>query len=95
MAVLAKPINKMVRISPEESVDFVKRFNASVITKEQLSYIFIMMNNIKQKHISSSFFIFCESFFQHIVYVINICKLLISIVKYKQINKTSRREKYL
>lgn len=35
MAVLAKPINKMVRISPEESVDFVKRFNASVITKEQ------------------------------------------------------------
>ena len=35
MAVLAKPINKMIRISPEESADFVKRFNAGVITKEQ------------------------------------------------------------
>ena len=35
MAVLAKPVNKMVRISPEESADFVKRFNAGVITKEQ------------------------------------------------------------
>lgn len=35
MAVLAKPVNKMIRISPKESADFVKRFNAGVITKEQ------------------------------------------------------------
>lgn len=35
MIVLAKSVNKMIKISPEESADFVKRFNAGVITKEQ------------------------------------------------------------
>ena len=46
MAVLAKPVNKMVRISPEESADFVKRFNASVITKEQKKTCEIRMKYI-------------------------------------------------
>lgn len=35
MAVLAKPVNRMVRISPEESADFVRRFNAGVPKTEQ------------------------------------------------------------
>lgn len=35
MAVLTKPINKMIKISPAESADFIKRFNNNVITKEQ------------------------------------------------------------
>lgn len=32
---MIKPVNKIIRISPEESVNFIKRFNSNVITEDQ------------------------------------------------------------
>lgn len=38
MSMHTQPNNRMVRISVEESKDFIKRFNQNVISKEQLEF---------------------------------------------------------
>ena len=37
MAVYAKPSDRLVRVSAEDSPDFIRRFNEHVITEEQIA----------------------------------------------------------
>ena len=43
MAVYAKPSDRLVRVSAEDSPDFIRRFNEHVITEEQRAFCKLAM----------------------------------------------------